>query len=62
MSTSFTINNDTVIRRDSADIDVGNKHRDHIRAQIGGDCTPKVLNRDAHGKISDVDVAAAVTT
>ena len=35
MSTSFTINNDIVTRRYSADIDVGNKHRDHIRAQIG---------------------------
>ena len=32
------------------------------KRQISGDCTLKVLNRDAHGKISDVDVAAAVTT
>ena len=32
------------------------------KRQICGDCTLKVLNRDAHGKISDVDVAAAVAT
>ena len=32
------------------------------KRQISGDCTLKVLSRDAHGKISDVDVAAAVTT
>ncbi|WP_209940086.1 DUF5309 family protein [Ruegeria sp. HKCCE4148] len=29
--------------------------------QISGDVTLKVLNRDAHGKIGDIDIAAAVT-